>query len=216
MVEGEHREALQRLVKEFVISIHHIGKEDVRAFAAQLHGGGDEVVGGSVQDALAHRGGAGEGNFGNALAGGQRLASLFAVAIDDVEHAGGQQVGNQVHQHQDGRGGLLGRFHHYAAASGQGRGQFPAGHQQGKVPGNDLPDHANGLIEVVGHGFGVNFRDRALLRTDAAGKVAKVVNAQGNIGGGGFAQRFAVVDGFCGGQQVDVLLHAVGNFQQDQ
>ena len=46
-------------------------------------------------------GGTGEGDLGDALAGGQGLAGLPAEALDDVEHARRQQVADEFQQHAD-------------------------------------------------------------------------------------------------------------------
>ena len=195
--------------------VHHVGKEYVGALATQLDGGGDQVVGRRAQDALAHGGGAGEGYFCNARAGGQRLARFLAEAVDDVDHAGRQQVANQLHQHHDGGRRLLGGLHHHAATGGQRGRQLPRSHQQREVPGNDLADHADRLMEVVCNRGFVDLGDAAFLRADGAREVAEMVDGQRNVGRHGFAQRLAVVDGFGDGQRLQMLLHAVGDLQQD-
>ncbi len=74
-------------------------------FAAQLQRGRNQVVGSGLGNHAAGGGGAGEGDLGDALAGGQRHAGFAAKAIDDVEHARRQQVGNQLGQDQDARSG---------------------------------------------------------------------------------------------------------------
>ncbi len=68
---------------------------------------------------------------------------------------------------------------HHAVAGGQRRGQLPGGHQQREVPRDDLPDHAQGLVDVVGHGAVVDLGSGAFLGADAAGEVAEVVGGQG-------------------------------------
>ena len=53
---------------------------------------------GVLHDQPAGRGLAGEGDLGDAAARGERLAGLEAEAVDDVEHARGQQVADQLHR----------------------------------------------------------------------------------------------------------------------
>ena len=55
-------------------------------------------------------------------------------------------------------GRLLGRLEHHRVTGGQCRGQFPGGHQDREVPRNDLPDHAQRLVEVIGHRVLVDLR----------------------------------------------------------
>ena len=57
-------------------------------------------------------------------------------------------------------------------------GQLPHGHQDREVPGDDLADHAERLVEVVGHGVLVDLADRALLGADRTGEVPEVVDGQ--------------------------------------
>ncbi len=85
-------------------------------------------------------------------AGGQRLAGLDAEAVDDVEHARRQQVGDQLDEHVDRRRGLLGGLEHDGVARGQRGRELPDRHQDREVPRDDLPDDAERLVEVVGDG----------------------------------------------------------------
>jgi hypothetical protein len=104
---------------------------------------------------------------------------------------------------------------HHAVACAQGGGQFPGGHQDGEVPGNDLADHAQWLLNVVRHGVLVDIAEGAFLRAHATGEITKVVHRERNVGIQGFADRLAVVDGLGVGQQFEVGFDAVGNFEQD-
>jgi hypothetical protein len=71
-------------------------------------------------------------------------------AVDDVQNARRQQVGDQFHQNHDRGRGLLGRLHHDAVARRQRRGQLPRRHQDREVPRDDLADDAQRLVEVIG------------------------------------------------------------------
>ena len=75
--------------------------------------------------------------------------------------------------------GVCSAGEHHAVAGGQRRGQLPGGHQQREVPRDDLPDHAQRLVDVVGHGAVVDLGGGAFLGADAAGEVAEVVGGQG-------------------------------------
>ena len=163
----------------------------------------------------ANRRGASEGNLGNTLAGGQGLAGLDAVTVDDVQHARRQQVANDFHQYQDAGRGLLGRLQHGAVTSRQARAQFPGRHQQREVPGNDLTNNAQGLVEVVRHGVVVDLAHMAFLGTDTTGEVTEVVGGQGNVGVQGFTNRFAIIPGLCDRELLEVGLDAISNLQQD-
>jgi hypothetical protein len=62
----------------------------------------------------------------------------------------------------------------------------------------------------------VDLGGAAFLGADAAGEVAEVVGGQRHVGVEGFAHGLAVVPGFGDGQHFQVLLDAVGDFQQHQ
>ena len=134
LVEREHGKAFERLVEEVVVGVHHVGEEDVRRLAAQLQRHRDDVVGGVLHDQPPGGRLAGEGDLGDALVLGQRLAGLDAEAVDDVDHAGRQQVGDQLHHDQDAERRLLGRLEHHAIAGGERRRELPGRHQDREVP----------------------------------------------------------------------------------
>ncbi|MCY1175544.1 hypothetical protein D9M73_157870 [compost metagenome] len=164
----------------------------------------------------ADRGRAGEGDLGDALAGGQGFAGFFAEALHDVQHARWQQVADQFDQHGDAQRGLLGGFEHHAVAGSQGRSEFPGGHQDREVPRDDLADHTQWFVQVVGHCVAVDFGRTAFLGAYAASEVAEVVGSQWDVGVEGFANGLAVVPCLGDGQQFEVLFDTVGDFQQDQ
>ncbi len=163
----------------------------------------------------AYRGRAGKGDLGDALAGSQRFARLGAEAVDHVDHAGRQQVTDHLHQLEDRGRGLLGGLEHHAVAGGQRRGQLPGGHQQRKVPGDDLANDAQRLVEVIGHGVGVDIGGGAFLGANAAGEVAEVVHRQRNVGVQGLTHRLAVVPALGHRQRLQVGLDALSDLQKD-
>ena len=61
----------------------------------------------------------------------------------------------------------------------------------------------------------IDFRQAAFLRADTAGEVAEMINRQRQIRGLGLADRLAVVDRLDHCEQIELLLHAVGDFVQD-
>ena len=85
----------------------------------------------------------------------------------------------------------------------------------GKFHGNDLPDNAQRLVEVVGDGVLVDLRQRALLGPDRAGEVAEMVDRQRDVGVQRLADRLAVVPGLGDGDLLEVLLDPVGDLVQN-
>ena len=214
LVEGEQHKALDRLVEKGVVLGHHVGKEDVRRLATQFQRHRDQVLGRGLHDLLARHGRAGKGDLGDALRGGQCVPDFGTVAVDDIEHTGRQQITDDLHQHHDRSGGLFRRFEHDTVARCQRRGQLPRSHQDREVPRDDLPDNAQRLVEVIGNRVIVDLRHRAFLTAQNACEIAEMVDRQRNIGGGGLADRLAVVPGFGQRQQIEVCFHHIGDFQQ--
>ena len=108
-------------------------------------------------------------------------------------------------------GRLLGGLEHHAIAGGERGRQLPHRHQDGEIPRDDLADDAERLVEMVGDGVVVDLGNRAFLGTDAAGEVAEMIDGQRDVGVGRLADRLAVVPGLGEGDQVEILLHPVGD-----
>ena len=215
LVQREHREALERLVIEVVVLQRDVVEEDVRALAAEFQGDRNDVLAGVLHDQLAGRGLAGEGDLGDAIARGKRLAGFEAEPVHHVEDTLGQQVADEIHQPHDRGRGLFGRLEHDGVAGGQSRCDLPHGHQDREVPRDDLAHDTQGLVEVIGDGVVIELRQRAFLGAQNAGEVAEVVDGQGDIGSQGLPHRLAVVPGLDDGDRLEVLLHAVGDLEQD-
>lgn len=170
LVERKHNEAFDTLLEVGVILVHDVREEDGRGLAAQLEGDGDDLVSCGLVDDLAHWGGAGERNLGNAIGAGQGRSGLLTNAVDNVEHALGEKVTDDIDEQKNGRRGLLGWLHDDGIAGGQGRRDLPSGHEQREVPRNDLPHDAKRLVEVISHGVLVDLRKAAFLRTNGTAK----------------------------------------------
>ena len=214
LIEGEQHQSFDRLVEERVVLVHHVGKEDVGRLAAQLERGRDQIVGCRLGDDATGAGRARERDFGDALAGGQRHAGFAAITVDDVQHTGRQQVVDQLGQQQDADGRAFGGLEHHRVACGQCRRELPCGHQDRKIPRNDLTDHTERLMQVIRHGVLVDLADAAFLRTQGTREIAKVIGGERDVGIQRFANRLAVVHGFGIGQQLQIGLDAIRDFQQ--
>jgi hypothetical protein len=115
---------------------------------------------------------------------------------------------------QAGERGLLGELEDDGAAAGERGGEFPHGHQQREIPGNDLRDHADGLAHRVGVEV-VASRKRQRFAGDFRGPachVAEHVYGQGHIRDASNAARLAVVEGFDLGELLEILFEQVGEF----
>jgi hypothetical protein len=194
LVEGEQHQALDGLVEEVVVGRHHVVEEHVGALAAQLQRGRDQVGGGRLRDHLAGGGAAGEGDLGDALAGGQRVPASRPKPLTMLSTPGGSRSAISSTSTRMLIGRALGGLEHHAVAGAQRRRQLPGRHQDREVPGDDLADHAERLVEVVGDGVGVDLAERPFLRAHAAGEVAEVVDRQRDVGVQRLADRLAVVD----------------------
>ncbi len=70
-----------------------------------------------------------------------------------------QEIADQLHQHHDRGRGLLGGLEDDAVAGRQRGRELPNGHQNREVPGNDLADHSERLMEVIGDGVVVDLAE---------------------------------------------------------
>ena len=126
-------------------------QDDVGRFAAEFERNFFQVAGGGVQDQLADFGGAGEGDFVHVGMRGESGAGGFAVARDDVDDAIGESgFLKEFAEAKRGERRLLGGLQNYGAAGGERGAEFPGGHQEREIPGNDLADDADGFAHGVG------------------------------------------------------------------
>ena len=109
----------------------------------------------------------------------------------------------------------FGRLHHDGAAAGQRRRQFPHPDHQREIPGHDSSDHANRLAHGVGQRV---FPRRDHLAADLVGP-ARIVGQRIDGGGKVLPQhardRLAGIEAFKGCDLVGVLLHQLGQTEQD-
>jgi hypothetical protein len=145
----------------------------------------------------------------------QRFARFKPESIHNIQNAGGEQIGNQFRQHKNTGGRLLGRFQHDAVTRGEGRRQFPGSHQDRKIPGNDLSHYSQRLVEMVSHGVRVDLRNGAFLRAHAAGKIPEMVDGEGYVRVLRLADGLAVIPGFGGGEELQIILQALRNAIED-
>ncbi len=152
LVEGEHREALERLVVEVVAGAATSAKKmfgllppsssvtGIRFWLAYCMIRRPVVVS-PVKAILAIR-----------LEEASGLPASTPKPLTTLTTPGGQQVGDQLDDLQDRPRGLLGRLDDHAVAGGQRGRQLPDGHQDREVPRDDLAHDAQRLVEVVGDG----------------------------------------------------------------
>jgi hypothetical protein len=156
------------------------------------------AAGGELPDLAPDLGAAGEGDLGDAGVIDDRAAGR-AIAVDDVDHAGRQAgLHAQLGEQQRRQRRLLGRLEHHGVAAGQRRRDLPGQHQQRKVPGHDLADHAQGPV----------VRPLALEQLRPAGMVIEVPHRERDVDVARLADRLAVVQGLQHREQPCMLLQA--------
>ncbi len=187
-----------------------VGKDDVRALAAELERDPLERLAALGADLAADRGRAGERDLVDARVVDQRGAGL-AVAGEDVEHAGREAgLERELAEAQRGQRRLLGGLEDQRAAGGEGRGDLPDRHQQREVPGHDLSADADRLAQRVDEEVAARDRDRLALDLGRpAGVVAQVGDRAGDVAAGG-GERLAVVERLDLGELVAVCLDQLG------
>ncbi len=186
----------------------HVGEEDVRRLAAKFERHRNEIVGGVLHDEPARRRLACERDLGDALALRERLASLDAEAIDDVDDARRKDIGDEFHHDHDAERRLLGWLQNDAVSCRDGGRKLPRRHQKRKIPRNDLADDAERFMVVVGDSVVVDLGDAAFLSAHHAGEIAPMVDGERQVGMGGFADRLAVVESLDEGEQIEVGLRS--------
>ncbi len=130
-----------------------------------------------------------------------RFARLVTTS-DDVDQSGRESsFGRDLCKQQGGQRRGRGRFDHNRVPHRQSGGYLPCQHQQRKVPRNNLPHNADGLIvgQLAAHDL------------CPASMMIKVACHQRHIDVARFADRFAVVQRLNHGQQTVMFLDAARN-----
>src|SRR6185312_5995142 len=194
-----------------------IGEHDVGALAAELESDALQVrFRGGFHNEVADFGGTGEGDFIDIHVAGERAAGGGTKAREEIDDAFRKsRFDNELTDAEGGERRLLGRLHHDGVAGCQRGGELPGLHQQGKVPWNDLPDDANGLVARVAevivadrNGFAVDF-------IGPAGEVAVAINGCGYVNGLCDLDGLAVIERFQLGEFVGMFFHEVGQFVKE-
>ena len=104
-------------------------EDEQGGFAAGFEGDVFEIDGGHFHDLAACGCGAGEGDFINVEVGCDCCAGVFAIAVEDIDDAGGEaSFFDQGGEVEDAEGGLFGGFDDDCIAAGEGGTQFPGAH----------------------------------------------------------------------------------------
>lgn len=171
-------------------------EDDEGGFSAEFERELFRGSGGDFADDAPDFGGAGEGDFVDVGVFDNGFSD-FAVAGDDADDAfGDARFLADFGEEEGGEGGEFGGFEDDGVAHGEGGGDLPAQHEEGEVPRNDLAADADGL--VVGE-FGV-------AELGPSGVVVEVSGDEGDVDVAGFADGFAVVEGFEDGEESRVFL----------
>ena len=141
----------------------------------------------------------------------QRLTHGMAISRQDVKNPGRNTGFERQRGDTDGRQrGFLGGFEYHRVAGGQGRAEFPARHQQRKIPGHNSRHHADRLagnqaqlIVRSGCNFVIYLIDRL------SGPTNRVSRA-GNVHGRRVTNRLAHIEGFQQRQLFTVLVEQIG------
>mmetsp|Transcript_23638 Transcript_23638/g.66144 ORF Transcript_23638/g.66144 Transcript_23638/m.66144 type:complete len:298 (-) Transcript_23638:172-1065(-) len=174
---------------------------------------------GRLHDPVARGGTPGERHLADVGVPRDEISSRGAVAVDDVDDAGGEAgLLDQVAHQQARQRGLLAELHHRGAAHGQQGAELPGLHHQREVPGNDLAAHADRLVPRVCEGAaGAHGRsDDLATLADLIGPasiVPKAFDDESKVNVVGHVDRLAIVEGFHLSQSRPVLLDQVSQPQ---
>ena len=146
----------------------------------------------------------------------QRFADHASGAGNDVQNAGRQSCfERQLADAQCGKRSQFGGLHHDGAAAGQRRRQFPHPDHQREIPGHDGGNDANRLPHGVGERFFPRRDDLAADLVGPAGVVSQRIDGGGQVLPQHARDRLAGIEAFKGCDLVGVLLHQVGQTEQD-
>ena len=157
----------------------------------------------------------GDGDQARACGCSTRSAAGLAVAGDDVERAGREELGRELGQPQRALGRGVARLEDDGVARGQRRSDLPHRHQQRVVPRRDLADDADRLAPdprgVAGH---VLPGRPALEHPRRSGEEAELVHHRRDLLARGERLDLPGVLRLQGDELVGVRLDRVGELQQ--
>ena len=187
-----------------------VGEDHVRAFATQLKRQSLQRGSGIDHDFLSGLEMACEGDLVDPRMFHHRGPRL-AIAEHDVDDAiGDARLLSQFSQPQTSERRLLGRLHDDRTAGGQSWSPLPCGHQQRKIPGDDLADDADRLAARIAEIVSANRNRVPRELVGPAGVVADAVDGQRQVGGSRVDNRLAVVERFERGQLIEIRFHQIG------
>ena len=155
------------------VEVLDVGHDDLRGLAATLGGHALLVrLAGVDHHELADFDRPGERDLVDIHVQAQGFSSLFAKAVDHVEHprrpAG---LHEQLGHEQGAQRGLLGGLEHHRIAGGQRRRHLPGRHHQRVVPRHDAPDHAERLTQDIVERRRLRVGDLAVDLVDGLGEI---------------------------------------------
>jgi hypothetical protein len=110
-----------------------------------------------------------EGQLVHRRMSSQRRARIRAKPRDDVEHAPRQlRLSRDGRELQRRERCQLGRFEHHRGAGRQRWCDLPGSHEKGKVPRDDLPRDADGLVPNPRAESRIGERDGLILRPSSS------------------------------------------------
>lgn len=191
-----------------------VGHDDRVVLGAAEALGALAVGGGGLVDVLGDRGGADEADGLDALVGEQHVDDGL-VAVDDVEHAGGQPgLDEQLGQAQRHGRVALGRLEHERVSARDGRAGLPQRDHRGEVERGDAGDDAERLAHRVDVDAGAGGVGELALEQvrDAGGELDHLEAALDVALGVG--DGLAVLGGQQPGQVLHVVLHELQELHQ--
>ncbi len=178
-----------------------IFEHDVGRLAAELQRDFLEVVGGCLDDQLAHFRRPGEGHLVDARMRSQRCAACFPKAGDHIEHARRQtRLQAQLGEAQRRQRRLFRGLQYDGTSCREHWPELPGRHQQREVPRDDLRDDADRLparIRVILRVRRVWHRERNRVALDfrrPAGHVVEQIRRQRHIGGACHTDGLAIIE----------------------
>ncbi len=110
----------------------------------------------------------------------ERSAAGLAKTVHDIDDAGRQTCFFEpVCKFKRGKWGLLRGFEHPRTACGERRRQFPRGHQQRIIPGNNLARDPDGLAQREAERIG---RHGIYMAHNFVGEASVIFEAGGHVG----------------------------------